>query len=83
MSSHFLIENVLSEVIFSTARSGGPGGQHVNKTETKVILKWNLFDSNVFDEEEKELLTKKLQNKLDSSGNIIKNDVSTAVQFIL
>jgi hypothetical protein len=58
--------NLLKEVTFSTARSGGPGGQHVNKTETKVHLKWELNASLVFSDQEKEMLLKNLATYLDS-----------------
>ena len=36
------------ELNIQATRSGGPGGQHVNKTETKVTLKWNISNSNSF-----------------------------------
>ena len=49
-------EALLQECDFKAVRSSGPGGQHVNKTSTKVMLHWSLKDSNVFSEEEKELL---------------------------
>lgn len=58
-------EEILNEVEFKTALSGGPGGQHVNKTETKVILIWDLEKSNVFSESQKIRLAKKLKTKLN------------------
>jgi ribosome-associated protein len=48
------------EIDLSFATSGGPGGQHVNKTATKVRLKWNLTSSGVFSDAEKETLTKEI-----------------------
>lgn len=72
---------VLAEVKFSTARSGGPGGQHVNKTETKVILKWSLKDSSGFSEEEFSLLKENLAIQIDTSGNLILTSSKTRSQL--
>lgn len=72
--------SVLNEVSFSTARSGGPGGQHVNKTETKVILKWRMKETLVFNEEELELLKVNLSSQIDTRGNIVINSSKTRSQ---
>jgi len=61
-------ELLKEELVFSTARSGGSGGQHVNKVETKVILKFYLDDSNALEEKQKELIREKLEKKIDKSG---------------
>ena len=61
---------LIKECIFKTARSGGSGGQNVNKVETKVELWFNVSESRKLTEEEKELLLKKLTNKLDKENNI-------------
>jgi ribosome-associated protein len=62
--------NLDNEFIFSTSRSSGPGGQNVNKVSTKVELRLNLFLTSCFSEEEKELLFKKLSNKITKDGEI-------------
>jgi ribosome-associated protein len=58
----------LPELDFLTSRSGGAGGQHVNKVETKVLLKFEVMGSQVLTEEEKLTLIQKNKNKVDQSG---------------
>lgn len=60
-----------SEFEFSMSRSSGPGGQNVNKVNSKVQLKFNVVESTLLSEEEKALLQKKWASKLDSSGAIM------------
>lgn len=60
-----------SELQFSTSRSGGPGGQHVNKVETRVTVKWNVHQSSIISAEEKELLLHRLKSRLTTDGALI------------
>lgn len=63
--------NFESEFVYSTSRSGGPGGQNVNKVSTKVELRFNLRYSQNFSLEEKELLFRKLKNKINKEEEIL------------
>ncbi len=57
-----------SEIAFEASRSGGPGGQHVNKTSTKVTLVFDLDASNALTDEQKDRLREKLASKLSGEG---------------
>lgn len=57
-----------SEISFKTARSGGKGGQNVNKVETMVEALWDIANSRFFSPEQKESIYTKLENKLNSDG---------------
>ncbi len=57
-----------SELKFRTSRSSGPGGQSVNKLSTKVELLFDVCNSKVLSEEQKETLSEKLKNRINSDG---------------
>ena len=61
---------LISELSFKAIRSSGAGGQHVNKTATKVELSFNIVESKVFDEIQKERLISKLKSRL-TKDNIL------------
>lgn len=63
-------EDLIKEITFKTSRSGGKGGQNVNKVSTKVELIFNINNSAFFSDAEKLLLAEKLEGKLDSEGNL-------------
>lgn len=72
---------LIKECVFKTARSGGKGGQNVNKVETKVELWFNVTDSQKLTAEEKSLLLVKLANKLDKDNNIHLQEQSDRTQL--
>ena len=59
------------EMEFSYARSRGPGGQNVNRTNSAAILRWNLWASQSLSDELKERLAQKLHGKLTTEGDLI------------
>jgi len=63
--------DLLKELNFKAIRSSGPGGQHVNKTASKIELSFDLVNSKVLNEEQKELLLKNLANRLTKENIII------------
>jgi ribosome-associated protein len=59
-----------TELRFEFSRSGGPGGQHVNKVSTRVDLLFDLDSSQSLDDAQKVLIRRALATRLDSSGTI-------------
>ncbi|MBP6557676.1 MAG: aminoacyl-tRNA hydrolase [Flavobacterium sp.] len=64
---------ILTELQFKAVRSSGAGGQNVNKVSSKVVLTFDLKNSQALTEEEKELLTHKLATRLTSEQILILN----------
>ncbi len=60
-----------TELQFAFSRSSGPGGQHVNKVNTKVELRFNINQSKLLDFLQKEILWKKLKNTLTQDGDLL------------
>lgn len=59
------------EISFKTARSGGKGGQNVNKVETAVEALWPVAASTLFNEEEKERILYKLAARINKGGYLV------------
>lgn len=59
------------ELEISFSRSGGAGGQHVNKTETRVTVSWNVKNTQVLHEEQKERVLQNLQSRLTDDGALV------------
>ena len=59
-----------SELQYRATRSGGPGGQHVNTSSTRIELLWDLTGSKAITDEERARLRAKLVSRLDSNGRV-------------
>jgi ribosome-associated protein len=59
-----------SELDYQASRSGGPGGQHVNTSSTRIELWWDVAKSPSLDAEQRELLLRRLASRLDSDGRL-------------
>ena len=60
-----------SELTVQVSASSGPGGQHANKTSTKVTLRWNLSDSRILKDFQRARLQANLAHRLTQSGELI------------
>ena len=74
------LPDLSSEVTYTAARGSGPGGQHVNKANTKVELRWRLASSAGFSDSEKGRLAAKLATRLTQDGELVLTDHSTRSQ---
>ncbi|CAN5468917.1 alternative ribosome rescue aminoacyl-tRNA hydrolase ArfB [soil metagenome] len=62
------IDELIKEGSFTTSRSGGKGGQNVNKVETKVEFSFDVINSDRLSPEQKTLIFEKLSNRIDKTG---------------
>jgi ribosome-associated protein len=60
-----------SELQITYARSSGPGGQNVNKRETKAVIHWHVNNSAAFSEEQKQLIHATLPNRISQEGFLV------------
>ena len=64
------LPDLSSEIEFITSRSSGKGGQHVNTTETRVEIHFNIASSQLLTDEQKEILVQKLGHRLSTEGKV-------------
>jgi ribosome-associated protein len=72
---------LLHEITYKATRSSGPGGQHVNKTSTRVELYWNLEESQAINETERALLRTALENRINREGQMMLSASRTRSQL--
>jgi ribosome-associated protein len=60
-----------SELHATASRSSGPGGQHVNKSSTRVTLRWNIEQSEALSDRQRALLLSRLDHRLTRSGELV------------
>jgi ribosome-associated protein len=66
-------EKIISELTFKAVRSSGAGGQNVNKVSSKVVLNFDLLNSQVLTDEEKTRIQNKISTRLTSENILILN----------
>lgn len=69
------------ELEILTSRSGGPGGQHVNTSSTRVTIRWNVHTSKSLTDDQKELVLQKLHNQLTKNGELVVHASQSRSQF--
>ena len=70
-----------NELEITASRSGGPGGQHVNKTSSRITLRWNLHETTALSENQKMRVLSKLSHELTKDGDLIIHHSSSRSQY--
>jgi ribosome-associated protein len=85
MGENLYIKNGITvpehELSITATRAGGPGGQHVNKTSTRITVRWNILTTQALSAEEKSRILEKLRTQITSDGDIIVHNSSSRSQM--
>ncbi|MEQ8363415.1 MAG: alternative ribosome rescue aminoacyl-tRNA hydrolase ArfB [Cyclobacteriaceae bacterium] len=76
------IEDIKEELQFTTSRSSGPGGQNVNKVNSKVILKWDVANSTQINENQKDIIFSKLKSRLTKDLVLVLQEQESRSQLV-
>lgn len=68
--------------VFTATRSSGPGGQNVNKVNTRIELRFNISSSDLLSEDEKKMIFEKLSNRINNEGELIISSQSDRSQLM-
>jgi len=66
-----LLNELEVEFKFTSSRSGGPGGQSVNKVNTKVTLRWDVRNSKIINNDQRAVIFNKLSNIINLEGEVV------------
>ena len=69
-----------AELEITASRAGGPGGQHVNKTSSKITIRWNVQKTTALTDEQKTRVLQKIQHKLTTEGDLIVHNSTSRSQ---
>lgn len=75
------IEKLISECKFTSSRSQGPGGQNVNKVNSKVEIRFQVAESTILNESEKQRIFKKLKNRINNEKELVLSEQGSRSQI--
>ena len=85
MKNDLHIKNGISipedELLITASRSGGAGGQHVNKTSSRITVQWNVRTTRALTEEQRQRVLEKLSSELSNEGEVTVHHSSSRSQF--